>query len=77
MYVSTSPRAQLFANLGRLGATIARGVSAAAAARRAQQDQAAGLDEIVEGKDPASCTPCAEEEARLRAAAEAWADGNL
>lgn len=72
MYISTSPRAQLFANLGRLGATIARGLSAAKAARREQQEQAAGLDEMVDGK---GCAPCAEEEARLRAAAEAWADG--
>lgn len=72
MYVNMSPRAQFFANLGRLGGLVARGVAGVAQNRRAQRDETAALDEVAEGKP---CTPCEAEQARLRAEAEAWMSG--
>ena len=72
MYVSMSPRAQFFANLGRLGADAVRGVSAAVQQRRGRAARLQALEETADGGD---CTPCAEEEARLREEAQAWRNG--
>ena len=76
MYVSLSPRAQFFANLGRLGGTAARATSAVLQRRRAQQVQAANLDAVADGGAPEEeCTPCIEEEARQRREAQDWFAG--
>ncbi len=74
MYVSLSPRAQFIASLGRLGGTMARGASAIVQRRRAQQVQAAALDELA-GDDAGTCTPCEAEEARMRQEAQDWLNG--